>query len=103
MIFTEHALDRCKERLGWSKATAIRMLPAIVAEGITRDQVKGSLRRFLDKGCIVHHKGAGLRIFGRHIFIIEKGIVVAVLELPKRWHRTVDAVSVPSVSSVVQS
>lgn len=84
---TDHAIERAKERLGWNRAALVRMMGKVLAEGLPQRETRGRLRRYLDAMSRDHRKGDGNRIWSNHLFVIQGGTLVTVIELPKEHQR----------------
>jgi hypothetical protein len=54
MKLTEHAYERAKERLGLSRAAALRLAARAYERGVRADDVGGDAREYLDRIGIEH-------------------------------------------------
>jgi hypothetical protein len=91
MNATIHSEDRYSERVGGNKKSVDRILERVLNEGIQFSETSGSLSRYLTK---VFYDGyqhcKNNRIYGRHIYIFDRDILVTVLNLPHRYNEIAD-------------
>jgi len=85
-ILTTHSLERCRERCGWNQGAARRMAQRAIDEGHTRDAARGALKRYLAQAFM---RDDNLRIYGEHVFVFVKGVLVTVVHLPHEHRRAV--------------
>ena len=71
---TEHAYDRGKERLGLSKKSLKRMSEKAFDDGLTVDEMNGSLYKyFMDKLEYLAYENTFYRVYGEMIFVFTVG------------------------------
>ncbi len=80
---SDHAIERAKERLGWSESALRRMIPRIMERGLWQDQTRGELRLYLDARSDGYANGSVCVVFAEHLFVLQGGTLVTVLRLPK--------------------
>lgn len=89
-IITHHAYKRAKQRIGWRRQTVNRMADRAFTAGISKDQVKAKLRRYLD---MLSHMGGDertIKIYGHFIFIFCDNRLITVLDLPKIYFKEME-------------
>lgn len=80
-LATNHAQQRSKERLGFSKSTTERMADKALREGLRAADTSGRLRRHLDGMGMAH--GTTPVIYGEHIYVFSSDrALITVLYLP---------------------
>lgn len=84
---TDHAYDRMKERLGWSRKAGERMAQKAYLEGQTHGETRGSLHRFLDGVFLSHGNANNLRIYGEALFVFCGNKLITVYALPTRYRK----------------
>lgn len=86
---TDHARERGKERLGLSGDALQTTCQRAFDRGITQQETRGSLRRWIDGQGMRHQRGNNLRIHGRHVFVFQDAVLVTILHLPHEHERQV--------------
>lgn len=87
LTLSPHALDRAKERAGWSRRTLERMLVHVVYDGLAADECAGALRHYLS-GLPDGGPTRFVRVYGEHVFVFAREAspnaanLVTVLHLP---------------------
>lgn len=90
MRVTEHATKRIKERLGISKRLADANAQRALQYGITHREVKGSLRKYMDKLYLKYRTANNMRIYNRKIYIFNGETLITVFNLPNKFLKTTD-------------
>lgn len=85
-IITDHAYVRGKERLGLSRKAVLRTAEKALNDGRLRTDFSGCLRHYLDS-MFFHYGSRNLRIYGQHIFVFDKAVLVTVLLVPHQFAR----------------
>lgn len=81
---TEHAYLRMKQRNGWSRKTANRMLSRIYIKGQRIDNIKGYLKVWL-KAKIANDVIDGEYIlYGNQVYIFRANSLITVLQTPSK-------------------
>lgn len=86
-VLTEHAIERAKERAGWSRAALWRMLERVYYDGLSASAPARRIRQFL-AAFQESNPSRVARTYGEHVFIFARGdhpnetILVTVLSLP---------------------
>ncbi len=86
ITITEHAHQRARERLNWSRASLERMVDRVFYFGIAVDQARGQVARYLasretDDGGIVRAYGEHIFVFGTTAALADIALVT-VFEVP---------------------
>lgn len=68
IIATKHAYERAKERFSWKPKALNRMMVKAFWVGMTRDDAKGMLRKFISEKCFNHEDCNNIRIYGQNIY-----------------------------------
>lgn len=90
MNVTRHAADRTHERLGIPKKATDKIAAKAFECGIRREEISGSLRRYLDHLYSQHYTANNIRIFTYYIYIFCEDTLVTVEPLPQKYRNTVD-------------
>ena len=85
MIVTNHARKRIKERAGVGKKACQRLAVNAVERGINREQLTGSVRRYLDKLYFSHEDCSDIIVYAGKVFVFVKSILVTVMHLPSKY------------------
>lgn len=81
---SDHAYERLKERCGWKKKTANRMIRKVVDEGTEWKETKGYIRHFID-GKMDREKCADQAIlYGMFLYIFSNNTLLTVLRVPRK-------------------
>ena len=84
---TPHGLQRAKERAGWNRRSALRMLERALYDGLRAEECGRALGTYL-RSLAARNAGHFARIYGEHVFIFGKDgsptetALVTVLHLP---------------------
>lgn len=92
MFITRHATKRSKERVGLNKNASERIAEKALKEGIKHSEVSGSLSRFLDGIYLGTKKPNNMRIYNQKIYLFRDDILLTILNLPKKYHNTVEKI-----------
>lgn len=90
MNVTRHAADRTHERLGIPKKATDKIAAKAFECGIRREEISGSLRRYLDHLYSQHYTANNIRVFTYYIYIFCEDTLVTVEPLPQKYRSTVD-------------
>ena len=86
---TKHAVERGKERLGLNRKALQRTADRAFAEGLQVKDTSGTLRRYLDGLGMTYKKGNNTRVYGLHVYIIQRCVLITVLHLPRQYWNAV--------------
>lgn len=85
---TEHAVERAKERLGWSRPALLRMALKAKQEGLVLRDTAGGLHRYIASQHMAH-KGHTSIIHGLAIFIFGGHVLITVIPVPPKYRKAV--------------
>lgn len=86
---TEHAEERLKERLGYTKKSMQRMVQKAYTEGICHKDLKyGNLSKYISNQILKHPaKGSQIRLFGEFVYVFVKEEdeirLITIFEIPQ--------------------
>jgi hypothetical protein len=83
-LLTQHAIDRCEQRMGLRFDSLQRMADKALEEGITHAQARGRLKRFCDGLYLEHCSANNIRIFGEFIFVFNRNVLITILHVPNK-------------------
>ena len=92
LSISKHAYDRLKERNGWSKKTANRMLQKIYDYGVRPEDVKGYLKSWINRKADMFDDDREFVLFGEKLYIFYEGTMITVLPVPTRSYLIHEAV-----------
>lgn len=92
LSISKHAYGRLKERNGWSKKAANRMLQKIYADGIRPEEVKGYLKGWINRKADMFDDDREFVLFGEKLYIFYEGMMITVLPVPTRSYLIREAV-----------
>ena len=81
---SEHAYMRMRERNGWNKKTAKRMINKIYARGLRLDEVKGYKKKWMCHRMINALKDDEYVIYGDYVYIFREHVLKTTFPLPCR-------------------
>lgn len=84
IVITEHAYLRMRQRNGWSKKTANRMIKRIYVNGLRPEELKGYKKKW-----IIYRKYNGSQndeyvLYGDHVYIFNGNVLITSYQLPCR-------------------
>jgi len=79
---TKHAGKRLKSRLGLPKKAAQRHAEMVFQAGARHRDVRGRLKRYMDKMFLQHKTATEMRAYGQHLYLFCGSNLVTVLQLP---------------------
>lgn len=88
VFISRHGFDRMRERNGWNKKTALRMVKKVYDEGLSPDEVKGEFRPWVKQRAEKHPSG-DLKFYGQSLYIFENNILITVLQAMKLYKQPV--------------
>ena len=86
LIISKHAYARMKERNGWSKKTATRMIQKVYQNGLRPDQIKGYLKGWVNNKAGYSKEGEEFVLFGEKLYIFSGNTMLTVLPVPTRGY-----------------
>ena len=84
LVITKHAYTRMKERNGWNKKAATRMVSRIYNDGIRPEQIKGYLKNWVHTKYEYSNLGNEYILFGDKLYIFNGKTMLTVLPTPAR-------------------
>lgn len=81
---TKHAYTRMKERNGWNKKAATRMVSRIYRDGRRPEQVKGYLKGWVNTKYMYSNAGDEYILFGDKLYIFNRMTMLTVLTTPTK-------------------
>lgn len=91
MRVTRHARRRLKQRAGVCKRNCNKSANDAVKYGLRASDLAGELRNYVEGATIAHGRNLGdVRVFRQKIYIFEYETLITVLNLPYKFHRTVE-------------
>lgn len=89
---TDHAFERARERVGWTRPTLARMLERVFHDGVTANTPKNKIREYLHRHQ-AESPGRVARAYGEHVFLFNReptadaAVLVTVFPLPHGLRR----------------
>lgn len=84
LVISKHAYTRMKERNGWSRKAAERMVQRVYKEGLRPEQVKGYLKGWIKKKYGYCNEGDEYVIYGEMLYIFNGRTMLTVMPTPNR-------------------
>lgn len=84
IFISEHAYMRLKERNGWSRKAASRMIDRVYQNGLRPDQVKGYLKCWINNKADYGTEGSEIVLFGEKLYIFNGNTMVTVIPTPSK-------------------
>ena len=84
IVISKHAYLRMKERNGWSKKAAKRMIKKVYCKGTRAKEVKGYLKKWINDVSDEAKEGVEYVLFGEKLYVFNNNIMLTVLPVPKR-------------------
>lgn len=84
VYISDHAMRRLKERNGWKKSTSLRMVQRIYDEGISPEDVKGYLAKWVKTKNAEMNQGDSLRLYGDILYVFHNKTLVTAYPVPKK-------------------
>jgi len=81
---TEHAYLRMKQRNGWSRKTADRMLNRIYNNGQRIDSIKGYLKMWIKEKIKNDSDDGEYVLYGKQVYIFRSDSLITVLTMPSK-------------------
>ena len=85
---TEHAYCRMKQRNGWNRKTADRMIDRIYDNGKRMEQVKGYVKLWLKDKVSTDPYGNDFVLYGQTVYVFRENALITVLHIPTREYVT---------------
>lgn len=78
IYISRHAFDRMRERNGWNKKTALRMIKKVYDTGLNPDEVKGEYRAWI-KERAKKHPEVIIKFYGQTLYIFDNRVLVTAI------------------------
>lgn len=85
-LVTKHAKKRIHQRLGIGKKASDRLAKEAFEKGLTRDDLTGLLRKYIDEIYLSYGTANNLRVYNQKIFIFCDNRLVTVLPLNQNYY-----------------
>lgn len=86
IVITKHAYMRMKERNGWNKRVATRMVTRVYNSGIRPGQIKGYLKNWVNTKYEYSNVGDEYVLYGDKLYIFNDKTMITVLPTPTRHY-----------------
>lgn len=84
LVISEHGYARLKERNGWNRKAATRMIGKIYQNGLRPQQVKGHLKKWVNNKVDYGKDGNEFVLFGEKLYIFNGHTMITVLQTPSK-------------------
>lgn len=88
---TNHAAKRFKQRMGLPKKACQRHAETAYEHGATHGEVRGSLKRYMDKLYLQHRTATDIRAYGEQLYLFAGRRLITLFPIPKRMRGGVPA------------
>ena len=82
MHITKHAYKRAKERCGLKRKSLDRILTIAIERGLTQEDCKGFLLKWVNHVYVSYENGSNMRIYGEHLFICDHWQLITIYLVP---------------------
>lgn len=82
VYITRHAFDRMRQRNGWNKKTALRMVKKIYDQGLSPSEVRGKYKPYMRKKA-AESPEADLKLYGQMIYVFYNNILITTMHVGK--------------------
>ena len=86
VFISRHGFDRMRERNGWNKKTAMRMIKKVFDCGLSPNDVKGEYRPWV-KQRAEKHPDSDMRFYGQNLYVFDNNVLITVLPGTKMYQR----------------
>ena len=93
MIVTRHADKRTRQRVGVNRSAVQKLAKKALAEGYTRYDFSGSLRRYLDALYHYNPNANNIRVWSEKVWIFDDHTLITVLDLPQRYKNRANGIA----------
>lgn len=84
---TNHALRRCRERMGVPKKAVIRMVEKAFEVGKCHSDFSGSFSRYLDSIFLKERNANNMRVYNGHLFIFAGDTLITAWPVPSKYRK----------------
>lgn len=93
MRVTRHADKRMRKRIGVNRSAVEKIARKAMAEGYTRHDFSGSLRRYLDYLYHYNEEANNIRVYAEKVRIFSDNTLITVLDLPQRYKNRANGIA----------
>lgn len=86
LVISKHTYSRMKERNGWNRKAAKRMIQKVYQEGLRPEQVKGYLKGWVNNKTDYAKDCNEFVLFGEKLYIFNGNTMLTVLPVPTRGY-----------------
>ena len=90
---TRHADKRMRKRVGINRSAVEKIARRALADGYTRHDFSGSLRRYLDYLYHYNEEANNIRVYAEKVWIFSDNILITVLDLPQRYKNRANGIA----------
>jgi len=87
---TKHGEKRMRERLGLNRRASRRIAQKALENGLTRDDLDGKLRKYVNSAWNQYKTADNMRIYHRHLYIFQESTLITVFLLPPKYFASSD-------------
>ena len=91
MTLTKHGTMRMRQRIGITKKATQRIAERAFEKGLSRNDAKGAVRKWMDETYSTHETGNNMRIYGDKLFIFNNETLITVLQVPSELSKRANA------------
>ena len=87
LYLTRHGKKRIRERVGVGKSEKkiARVAKIAYERGLKHSELKGTLRRYVDRMYMNYHYGNNVRIYNSQVWIFQNDRLITVKPIPSRY------------------
>ena len=90
---TRHADKRMRKRVGVNRSAVEKIARRALADGYTRHDFQGSIRRYLDYLYHYNEEANNIRVYAEKVWIFSDNILITVLDLPQRYKNRANGIA----------
>ena len=84
IYISEHSFKRLKERVGWNRKTAKRMMKRVYEQGIRPDDLKGYQSIWISQRADKFRDFDEIVLYGMHAYLFRERVLITVFHIPSR-------------------
>ena len=84
VYISEHAFKRIKQRVGWNRKTALRMIERVYSKGLKGNQLKGYPSIWISQRPEKFADFEEIILYGNHLYLFSNKVLVTVYHIPSR-------------------
>lgn len=86
---TKHGSKRVRQRIGVNKKAVDKVSAQAFEKGIPHKDIKGSLRRYLDR-LLINGDANLIKVYSRQVWLFKDDLLITTWPLPSKYHKTED-------------